>query len=114
PLARYGRWLVLVWPPLLLGAHVVEAVRTGSWAGTLLLLGVSAAFVATILLHHRPWSGEPAPYGPTAGLVLQAALSALALAGAPDDGTGLAFVLLPLLVIAIGVVYPQRAPTLIG
>lgn len=114
PLARVGPWLVLVWPPLLLGAHLVEAVRTGSWPGALLLLGVSAAFAATILLHHRPWSGEPASYGPTAGLLVQAALTASALSRAPDDGTGLAFVLLPLLVIAVGVVYPRRAPVLIG
>lgn len=110
PLARHGRWLVLIWAPLLLGAYVLAAAQDHQWQDMLLLLGAGGAFLLTVVLFYR--SDAPAhltlPVGISLG-VLAGLVTAVLVTVRTVEASELAFMGVALLAIAAAVVLPSRA-----
>ncbi|WP_114905672.1 sensor histidine kinase [Ornithinimicrobium murale] len=110
PLVRHGRWLVLIWAPLLLGAYVIAAAQDHLWRDVLLLVAAGAAFWATISTFYRPVDAARFRLPSWVPLSLLAALVGTILwtirAVAASE---IAFMTLALLAIAAAVVLPPRA-----
>lgn len=116
PLARHGRWLVLIWAPLLLGAYVVAAAQEQQWRDVLLLLGVAAAFLLTIVSFHSP--DTLGGFGVRTWLTLTtlaALVGTTLLTVRTVERSELAFMAVALLAIAAAVVLPPRVvPAAVG
>ncbi len=106
PLGRHGRWLVLIWAPLLLGAYIVAAAQEQQWRDTALLLGTGGSFllaIAAVHLPHRLHLPAWAPLGLLATLVVTTLLTVRTV-----PASELAFMAVALLAIAVAIVLPPR------
>lgn len=109
PWARHGRWLVLIWAPLLLGAYLVAAVQDAQWRDAALLLATGLAFLVTIATFHHPVVvlGHTVPAW--LSLILLSAVVGTTLIGVRIVETSeLSFMTAALLAIAAAVVLPPR------
>ena len=109
PWARHGRWLVLIWAPLLLGAYLVAAVQDAQWRDAALLLATGLAFLVTIATFHHPVVvlGHTVPAW--LSLILLSAVVGTTLIGVRIVETSeLSFMTVALLAIAAAVVLPPR------
>lgn len=109
PLARHGRWLVLIWAPLLLGAYVIAAAQEQQWRDMFLLLAAGAAFLLTIVIFYRPEPRRGFTVPVWLPLALLAVLVVTILLTVRTVGRSeLAFMAVALLAIAAAVVLPPR------
>ncbi|WP_256838098.1 sensor histidine kinase [Ornithinimicrobium faecis] len=108
PLARHGRWLVLIWAPLLLGAYVIAAAQEQQWRDMLLLLAAGAAFLLTIVTFYRagPRHGSGPVWLPLA--LLAVLVVTILVTIRTVERSELAFMAVALLAIAAAVVLPPR------
>ncbi|MFC7458144.1 sensor histidine kinase [Brachybacterium sp. GCM10030267] len=104
---RFGPWLVLAWPPLLLGAFLVVAVQERRWLDLALMLALCTSFAAAMIVVLRPSRARRRRLTPVLLLALEGVLAgAILLTGTSADGPGLAFATLPLVAITASVVLP--------
>ncbi|USQ76871.1 sensor histidine kinase [Ornithinimicrobium cryptoxanthini] len=108
-LTRHGRWLVLIWAPLLLGAYVIAAVQDQQWRDGVLLLVTGAVFLVTVITFHRPSSALGRTVPAWLSLILLSALVGITLVTVRIAETSeLSFMTISLLAIAAAVVLPPR------